>query len=281
MCILSESKDIKMDPNDAGNYRCVFAKNGARQYFFGKERIAVAKIPKIVLPSIICPGKAEALVSERTATLEKRVEKLKKGVAKAEAKKAARKKKSPKKSPPKEKTPPKVSPKVSPKKGVKISSQEKPQSAQGKGPVGKGGLKKCGPGRPKDYDFLRFYWEEERKYYPQNVARLFELVQKFEKEYGMQYPYEDREQIFLDPTGKLTGKLGSKKSYELLSTGGHPNAVKYDRENWLEAIETEGEGRAKPKSKTKTKSKTKKASPSTSESEEASSIYSSEESGEE
>jgi hypothetical protein len=88
----------RLDPNDATNYRCVLAKNGAHQYFFGTGRIAIAKIPKQVLPAIICPQKGEALVSERTQAfeqlrtgvpaLEKKAERLKKAQAKREEKKA-------------------------------------------------------------------------------------------------------------------------------------------------------------------------------------------------
>ena len=189
-----------MDPSDAGNYRCVFAKNGAKQYYFGKAKIAVAKIDKTILPSIICPGKKEALVSERTQALEKRAEKLKKGVAKAEAKKVVRKqakvaKKSPpkevvKKSPPK-KSPPRVSPRLSPKKGVTISSKEKPRSPPNKGPIGKGGLQKCTP--RKGYDFLWFFWEE-RMTTKLAKAHTAAIIKKYEKEYKVPYPYDDREE---------------------------------------------------------------------------------------
>lgn len=73
-----------LSPSKAGEnrdlYKCTAAKNGALKYYYNGKPIAKAKIPKAILPSIVCPQKARAKVGERVEGIEKR------GKAKARSK---------------------------------------------------------------------------------------------------------------------------------------------------------------------------------------------------
>lgn len=98
-----------MDVNDVSNYRCILAKNGARQYYFGKAKIKKEDIPASILASLLCSQKGEALVSERAQAfeklktglpgLQKKTERLEKKLEAAEAKKVKKPPSSGKKPP--------------------------------------------------------------------------------------------------------------------------------------------------------------------------------------
>lgn len=77
-----------------------------------------------------------------------------------------------------------------PQKRITIGG-EKPRSPANRSPVKRGGLAKHGPGRPRDYDWLLFYWER----HSDRIKPTKEDIEKFEREYGLKYPYDNRTEI--------------------------------------------------------------------------------------
>jgi len=77
-----------------------------------------------------------------------------------------------------------------PRKKVSVGG-ERARSPPNKPEIAKGGLSKHKSSRPKDYDWLLYYWDTRNRFLP--VKR--EDIVKFELEYGQKYPYEDRQEI--------------------------------------------------------------------------------------
>lgn len=155
----------------AEEYRCVYAKNGAKRYYHGKAPIAAAKVPKDVLARLICPQKGKAIVEERTAALEKSAAQQKKRL---EKQKEAREKK-------------KKEGKLSPKKVLIKSPSSFHHGPTTTTVAAKTVLKKNASILvPADYEFLRFFYSSA----PVTDEELEAVIGNWEAA-GNKYPYPD------------------------------------------------------------------------------------------
>jgi hypothetical protein len=147
-------------------YRCVYAKNGAKRYYHGKAAIAAAKVPKDVIARLVCPQKGKALVEERTAALEKSTAQQKKRLEKQKEVRAAKK--------------------VSPKQVVVKSPSSFHHGPTTTNTPAKKILKQ--PVLvPVDYEFLRFFYSKA----PVTDEELNALINEWE-DVGNKYPYADQ-----------------------------------------------------------------------------------------
>jgi hypothetical protein len=174
-----------LDVNDASNYRCILAKNGTSQYWFGKERVQKGKIPKGILAGLICAQKGEALVSERAQAfqklttglpgLQKKAARLERKLETAEAKKvgnAAKSSSPPRKSPPRS---------PSAKGPTPPQRKESVKRSPGRKSLPKRGLPPVPPMTQEEVRWLRYYWQATRP----SGTELARLVASFRATYGM------------------------------------------------------------------------------------------------